>query len=253
LLEEIVHAAAANDSAREAGLIHGFLLPKNSTWFTDEYGPGFGASLAAAYRRVQPDLEEEIKRIYDGDAERGWLTATIRRYVDPDTEHAPHRFLNCMEHIVPLYQAAFKDGNLYYSQKPGENGKQVAGDPSGYFIYYQGGFRFIPTNVLQKLPKKRPVRIRLDLDVMESKVVTKMPVKAPLEAIKKRISGQVVVQLILDVGGNIKELKVLEGNPILSAAVMDAVKQWRFAPTTLDGDPVEVDLEIPMGFDLSLR
>jgi TonB family protein len=60
----------------------------------------------------------------------------------------------------------------------------------------------------------------------------------------------VVVQLILDVGGNIKESKVLKGDPILSAAVMDAVKQWRFAPTALDGDPVEVDLEIPMVFNL---
>jgi len=155
LLEEIVNAAAANDSVRETELIHGFLLPKNSTWFTDEYGPGFGASLAAAYRRVEPDLEQVVKTMYDGNAERRWLTATVRRYVDPNTERAPDKFLNCMEHIVPLYRATFKDGSVYYSQKPGENSKEVAGDPSGYFIYDQRGFRFIPTTVLQKLPKQR--------------------------------------------------------------------------------------------------
>jgi len=56
--------------------------------------------------------------------------------------------------------------------------------------------------------------------------------KAPIgmEAIKKHISGKIVVQFVLDIGGNIKESTALEGDPILSAAVMDAVKQWKFAP-----------------------
>jgi periplasmic protein TonB len=100
-----------------------------------------------------------------------------------------------------------------------------------------------------KLPSERPVLITLDMLVMESKLITKTPVQMPQEALKKRIGGRVVVQLILDVRGNIKELKALEGNPILSGAVLDAVKQWRFAPTKLDGDPVEVDLRVPFSFD----
>ena len=91
------------------------------------------------------------------------------------------------------------------------------------------------------------------MSVMQSKVVSEVGVKVPAEALQKRISGEVAIQVILDVGGNIKELKALKGNPILIAAVMDAVKQWKFAPTMLDGDPVEVDLEIPMTFDLSLH
>jgi len=191
--------------------------------------------------------------MYEGNAERGWVKATVHRYVDPKSENAPtDTFLECMNHIVALYGATFKGGAVYFSQKPGETGA-VAGDPTGYFIYVQGGFRFIPTKILGKLPNQRPVRIKLDMNVMQSKVVSEVRVKVPTEAIQKRISGEVTVQVILDVGGNIKELKALKGNPILSAAVMDAVKQWKFAPTMLDGDPVEVDLEIPMTFDLSLH
>ncbi|MGC2829796.1 MAG: energy transducer TonB [Candidatus Acidiferrum sp.] len=253
LITEILRAIEVKDSEREKELIHSLLLPTNSTWFVEEYGAGFGTSLAAAYRRMEPELEQEILTIYQGNLERGWRLPKISRYTDPESVNYPiDTFLNCMNQIVPLYQTAFQGNSqsFWYSQKPGENRKQVAGDPGGFFIYDRGGFRFIPGEVLMKLPRQRPVRIRLDLELMESKLVVKVPVKVPVEAITKHISGRVVVQLILDIGGNIKESKVLEGNPILSAAVMDAVKQWRFAPTMLDGDPVEVELEIPMTFDM---
>ncbi len=110
--------------------------------------------------------------------------------------------------------------------------------------------RFIPLEILMKPPSEWPVRIQLDMKVMESKLITKVPVRIPHDAIKKHISGRVVVELVLDTGGNIKESKVVEGDPVLSAAVMDAVKQWRFAPTALDDDPVEMDLQIPFTFEM---
>lgn len=66
-------------------------------------------------------------------------------------------------------------------------------------------------------------------------------------------SGCVYQELILDVDGNIKESKVVEGDLILSAAVLDAVKQWQFAPTTLDSDTVEVDFQICFTFEMYQR
>lgn len=248
LVSEIIRAIKAKQAPRRAELIHGLLIPENSTWFIDEYGPGFGASLGAGYQRAAARLEQEIKAVYEADAERGWTTPKILRYADPDAVKAPlDHFLNCMNQIVPLYTAAFQGGapTILLSLKPGENGKQAAGDLDGFFTYDRGGFRFIPYEILTKLPNERPVRIALDMTVMESKLTTKAPGQMPQEALKKRIGGRVVVQLVLDVSGNIKELKVLEGNPILSAAVLDVVKQWRFAPTRQDGDPVEVDLRVP--------
>ncbi|MGB6823465.1 MAG: energy transducer TonB, partial [Candidatus Acidiferrales bacterium] len=104
--------------------------------------------------------------------------------------------------------------------------------------------------VLMKLPSERPVRLHLDLNIMRSKIIKEVQVRIPQEAIAKHISGTAIVGVVLDVNGNIKEAKGLQGDPILSAALMDAVKQWRFAPTTLDGDPVEVDLQIPYTFEI---
>jgi len=253
LVSDILLAAKAKDMSKEANLIHSLLIPQDSTWFTDEYGPGFGASLAAAYRRVTPGLEQEIKIVYEGNVQRGWTTPKIFRYVDPESVDAPlDRFLNCMDQIVPLYTTGFQGDSqdFYMSQKPGENGTQIAGDLDGYFIYDQGSFRFIPIKILMELPNERPVRIQLDMNVMNSKLLTDVPVSIPQVAIEKRISGRVVIEMILGVDGNIKETKVIEGDPILSAAVTEAVKQWRFAPTALDGDPVEVDLQDTFTFEI---
>jgi TonB family protein len=251
LIADILRAAKDKNSAQEAELIHSLLLPLNSDWFTVEYGPGFGASLAAAYGRVAPGLEEEIKTIYEGNVERGWMTPELKRYAEPDAVDSPiDTFLNCMNKIAPLYQTAFHDGStaFYMSQKPGDNLTQAAGDLNGFFVYDQGGFRFIPMNVLMKLPRERPVRITLGTNVMNSKLQTDFHLRYPEEAIRKRISGTVVVHLIIDTTGSIKEMKVIQGDPILSHAVIEEMRAWHFEPTRLDGDLVEVEVDWNTGF-----
>ena len=252
LIGDILRAAKTRDSAKETELIRGLLMPENSTWFTDEYGPGFGASLAAAYRRAAPQLEGEIKTIYEANVERGWMSPKILRYADPENVNAPiDHFLNCMDQIVPLYTTAFQGSSvsLSMSVKPGGRIQHTAGDLDGYFVFFQAGFRFVPADILMMLPTERPVRIRLEMNVMQSKLLNKVYPNYPQEAIQKNIRGKVVVRLYLGRDGNIQELKSMEGDPILSKAFMEAVKQWRFAATRLDGDPVEVEVDAGMVFN----
>jgi TonB family protein len=254
LIEQILQAARTNNRTTETELIRNLLIPDNSTWFTDEYGPGFGASLAAAYHQEMPNLQEEIRSVYEGNAKRGWTNPKILRYTDPESVNSPiDTFLNCMDNLVPLYATAFQGDTprFYVSLKIGGKVKPPSlGDLDGYFIYDRSGFRFIPSDVLMKLPSERPVRLHLDLNIMRSKIIKEVQVRIPQDAIAKHISGIAIVEVLLDVNGNIKEAKSVQGDPILSAALMDAVKQWRFAPTTLDGDPVEVDLQIPFTFEI---
>ena len=253
LIADILQAAKDKNKAREADLIHGLLIPDGSTWFTDVYGPGFGASLAAAYQRAKPGLEAQITEVYEGDVARAWPTPKIVRYTDPESVNSPvDHFLNSMSQIVPLYATVSQGTSitLLLSLKPGGAPAQMAGDLDGYFIYDRGGFRFVPMNVLMMLPSERPVRIHLDINVMQSKIIAQPTIRPPAEAIRKHISGKVVLDFVLDTGGNVKEVKVLEGDPVLSAGVMDTVKQWRFAPTTLDGDPVEVEFQMPFEFQI---
>ncbi len=254
LLSDIFAAEKAHDTARETSLIQSLLVPEDSTWFVDTYGPGFGASLAGAYSQARPDLEEQIRVIYETDVKRGWTNPKILEYTDPEKVDAPYdRFLNSMNQIVPLYQTASLEGRSATTFALAVGGKvtPMAGDLDGCFIYDRGGFRFIPLNILMKLPSERPVRIHLDMDVMGSKVIQRVPVRMPPEAIKKHISGKVILDAILDVDGNIKELKPVSGDPVLVSAAMDAMKQWRFAPTKLDGDPVEVEFQMEFEFQIN--
>lgn len=245
----MLRAAKARDFDTEATLVHALLMPDDSTWFIDEYGPGFGSKLSTEYRQ-EPSLETRIKQVYEGDVRRGWMSPTILRYENPEKVNAPtDRFLNCMNKIVPLYATAFREGQPGMVMMLGEDVRQTAGDLDGYFVYYQGRFRFIPTDVLMRLPPQRPVRIQLDMNAMESKIIAKVPVKLSQEAIQKHLSGRVVIELIVGVKGNVKESNVLEGNATLGAAVTRAVRQWQFAPTSVvDDDPVEVELQIPFTF-----
>jgi len=253
LISDIYQAAKEKNRGKETTLIQSLLIPENSTWFTDVYGPGFGASLAAAYQRLRPTLQDDMTAIFEADAERGWPIPSVARYTGPEAVNAPlDHFLNSMNQIVPLYEAASTGASrsIYLSLKPGVPGRPMGGDLDGYFIYDHGGFRFLPTSILLMLPRERPVRIQLDMNAMQSKIVTQVPVRIPPEAIQKHISGRVVVDVVLDTKGNVKESKILQGDPILGAAVMDAFKEFRFAPTTLDGDPVEVEFQMPFEFQI---
>jgi protein TonB len=66
-----------------------------------------------------------------------------------------------------------------------------------------------------------------------------------------RIQGTVVLQAIIGKEGRVQDLKVLDGHPLLVRAAMDAVKTWRYQPTLLNNEPVDVLTEIDVKFNLS--
>jgi periplasmic protein TonB len=73
----------------------------------------------------------------------------------------------------------------------------------------------------------------------------------PPLAIVTRTEGTVLLKAIIGRDGTIQELKVLGGHPLLVRAAVEAVEHWRYSPTLLDREPVEVETEIEMRFKLS--
>jgi protein TonB len=66
---------------------------------------------------------------------------------------------------------------------------------------------------------------------------------------KARIQGVVIVQAIIDKGGDVQNVKVLKGLPMgLDQAAVDAVKKWKFKPATLNGKPVAVYYNLTVNF-----
>ena len=71
------------------------------------------------------------------------------------------------------------------------------------------------------------------------------------QPIRTRISGVVKLHPIIDKSGSIQELTVVSGHPLLIPAAMEAVKTWRYKPTLLNTEPVEVDTTIDVIFSLN--
>jgi TonB family protein len=70
----------------------------------------------------------------------------------------------------------------------------------------------------------------------------------PEEAKRRGITGTVVLKGIVDRNGNLAELRVESGHPMLVQAAVGAVEQWRYQPYLLDGAPVEVETQITVNF-----
>jgi TonB family protein len=95
-----------------------------------------------------------------------------------------------------------------------------------------------------------PGRIRIEGSIQQRNIVSQtQPVYPPL-ALQARIEGQVHFTAIIDKQGRVADLRVVSGHPLLIPAALDAVKQWVYRPTLLNGDPVEVITEINVNFAL---
>jgi protein TonB len=68
-----------------------------------------------------------------------------------------------------------------------------------------------------------------------------------------RIQGPVVLRAVISRSGEIQELRVISGHPMLSPAALDAVRQWRYRPYLLNGVAVEVETQVTVNFVLSDR
>lgn len=94
-------------------------------------------------------------------------------------------------------------------------------------------------------------RVEVAGPAQAAKLVNRIaPIYPPL-ARQTRIQGVVKLHAIIDTDGAVLELSVIEGHPLLLQAALDAVKQWRYQPTLVEGRPVKVDTEIDVTFRLS--
>jgi protein TonB len=104
-------------------------------------------------------------------------------------------------------------------------------------------------------PKKEqaaaPKRITIGGNVQQAKLIRQpKPIYPPL-AKQARISGTVQLTAIISKDGTIQNLTVVKGHPLLVPAALEAVKQWVYQPTLLNGEPVEVVTQIDVNFTLS--
>jgi len=95
-----------------------------------------------------------------------------------------------------------------------------------------------------------PTRVKQGGNVTAASILTQTRPLYPPLARQARIQGNVVLHAIIDKDGRVAQLEVVSGHPLLVQSALDAVKQWRYKPTQLNGDPVEVDTTITVTFTM---
>src|SRR6185436_11147505 len=96
-----------------------------------------------------------------------------------------------------------------------------------------------------------PSRIKVGSNVQAASLVFQPKPEYPPMAKQARIEGTVKLAATIGREGQITDLSVIEGPAALMKAAMEAVWQWKYKPTTLNGEPVEVSTQIDVTFTLS--
>ncbi len=88
-------------------------------------------------------------------------------------------------------------------------------------------------------------------NVQQANLIRQVKPPYPHLAKQARIQGAVVLEAVISKQGGVENLRVISGHPLLIQAALDAVKQWKYKPTLLNGEPVEVVTTVTVNFNLS--
>jgi protein TonB len=136
------------------------------------------------------------------------------------------------------------------SSSMGVMGGMAGGAPGGVFGGTAGGTGSGPVVVAKPVAPKGPARI--SGGVMAGSIVTRVqPVYPPIAKVA-HMSGTVVLRAIITKTGTISSLTVVSStNQMFNNSALEAVKQWKYKPYMLTGEPTEVDTTITVNFTLN--
>jgi len=132
-------------------------------------------------------------------------------------------------------------------------GGVAGGIPGGQLGGVIGGI-VNQTSILAAVPKLAalpPKRIRVSQGVTRGLLIQKIEPNYPPLARQARVQGEVVLKAIVSKEGEIKELELVSGHPMLAPAAIEAVRRWRYRPFLLNGEPIEVETLVTVIFRIS--
>ena len=139
------------------------------------------------------------------------------------------------------------------SNSGGVVGGVVGGVPGGQAGGVLGGvLGAIASSAPTAVPKAAtPQRVKVSAGVTQGLLIRRVqPIYPPL-AKQARIQGTVVLQAVIGKDGSIENLHAVSGHPMLIQNAIDAVRQWKYKPYFLNGEPVEVDTQVTVNFTLA--
>jgi TonB family protein len=259
LVKDILKAQKAGDGTRAQQLIDSLGLPDYQNWYSAEFDEETAAAGITSYKAGFSSLSAQLARFFLTVQQNQSSVSAVRFDATCDDNASDHTFgiLPSRLHAVPLYELRFiKDGRFM---------RLFA------FVYVAGGFRIallpdpekvsphrdrVPSDDTRGAEKNAPAsevqvqRIRQGGAVTAANLIQRVQPEYPEIARRERIQGTVRLHAIIGKDGTIRGLRVMSGACSLSKSAYDAVRKWRYSPTTLEGKPVEVDTTIDVIYSL---
>lgn len=167
----------------------------------------------------------------------------------PAAAKAPERFQKQMQapSVIPDAVALIDDRT---SAKLAAEGAASLGGVVGGIAGFGSNLAGIgqPWNLAPPLVREP---LRVGGSVQAARLVHQVMPVFPLEASQERVEGVVKLEAIITTAGLIRSLNVLEGHELLRASAVEAVRQWRYRPTRLNGKEIEVRTRIDVVFRLA--
>lgn len=240
-LQDLIAAIKSNDKPKIDFLWGSTLLPNHAVWFAQVFGEQEGARLETNYARQLANTASGPGKAYQFVAGLDNLTIQVLPLVQaavnrPDSWAKP--IYLSMKAPVHVYRAEAKS--------TAETNSHML----GYFFYVGDGFREIDELVFGVLSAAKsytglPYISALDAQMMLLQSV--QPV-APLGAIRPGISNTVMLDVIIDVLGQVRSATILSGDLVLGNAARAAVLGWRYRPYIQNGRAVDVETTVTVTF-----
>jgi protein TonB len=93
--------------------------------------------------------------------------------------------------------------------------------------------------------------VRIGGAIKQPSLVNRVGPTYPAVAISGRVEGVVVLEVVVDGEGRVEDVRILRSIPLLDMAAVDAVRQWRYAPLVLNGQPARFVVTVTVSFNLS--
>lgn len=236
LLTDLLATAKDDDQGKVWSKIAEMEIPDYENWFARTYGQEKGQALASGYGKSLKLTEQQFEMLWvelpkqEGEISISRLDAANRKF---DLSKKDDALANPTDDFIADWKKTDS------STGPGRQA-------IGYFCFVDGKFRLknFPHEV-QILSTTKPG------PMVSAKLINRVPPVYPETARHLRIQGLVSVNVVIRKDGTVVVQNVGAGHPLLAPAAVAAVQQWKYEPTTISGEPVDVQAKIYVTFALT--
>jgi TonB family protein len=221
-------AAKREDPSELQSIIREMEIPNYQTWFTSHFGQERGESWAEPYGRWLVKDEKEFQQFFEK------LAQMQGEFITQSLDSA--KAWGSLNGPLDAYRAK-------WHRPDAPKGKDLV--DVGDFYFVEGKFRWF-TEAWEHDPLQKPNTG----SIVPGKFIKQVQPNYPEAALERKIEGTVKLQITMERDGSVTVQNVIEGDPVLASAAVEAVRQWRCEPWQLNGQAISLQRTIDVSFTL---